>query len=535
MAKGIEITIQALAKSKNKAANRLLDVAITSSHEEVRKLAGREVISGNGKRGIAELIRNFDPNDPEMVDLFQDNREKAIPALRAAILGADRQLSRNALRIANTQKFFELIPLLLTVFMDQQEDAENGSFLSDAIMKLLGKYAEALEERKNRRLLYRTILPEILNVVSRGVRDFHRNDPILILRVYLILYPYIPFEDEFARKILRSTSLTAFASFQQILMEDDEPGVFHLIEFCFDNPDPPPLALNAFAKRTDRAFLAFMFGKIRERLSVEFEKNIRKIEHFVWMDQLPTLLPQLRDEEQSGLVRLLEHLDLPQERLRENLTKIFRLGRLLGRQSALDALSKDGSEQVSQLIWQVTEDAEPEIQATALRLLKARNMPQATSRILHFVSHPNPIVRETVQQLLPEFRFNRFIENFDQMTEEQRRMSFNLVKKMDSQTIDELSRMLMLGQPLEKAKALLCVQYGGIVGQVEDALCSVLAKGELPTLRCKAAELLAEGRRELSRGTLVQAYHRDPNQEVRSAAKASLERRPTPWSNPKND
>lgn len=534
MAKGIDITIQALAKSKNKAAARLLDMALDSSHEDVRRLAGREVMSGHGKRGISELIRHFDPSDKEQVALFLDNREKAVAALRTAILGTDRQLSRSALRIANTQKFFELIPLLLSVFMDQQDDEDNSN-LADAILRLLDKYVLALDERKNRRIIYGTVLPEVLKVVSRGVRDYHRNDPKLILQIYLTLYPYVPEEDLDTKKYVRNPSLASYLPIQQMLLGEDNEQLFHFVFHCMDNSNPPQLAMSVFAKRTDKPFLTYLFNAIQAPVSVEFEKNVQKIEHLAWMDQLETLLPQLREKDQLGLVQFIEKFGGTPDSVQEHLTTVFRFGRPAGRKAALKSLARISGERIDQIVWKATEDKDPEIVADALFLLKERNFPSATARIIQFVGNPNPKIHDAVQQLLPEFRFNRFLENFDQMTDDQRRISFNLVRKMDPQAIDELSNLLILGQPLEKAKALLCVQYGGIAVLVEEALCNVLSKGESPTLRCKAANLLAEGRRESSRGTLVQAFHRDPAQEVRDAAKASLEKRPTSWNISKTD
>jgi len=57
----------------------------------------------------------------------------------------------------------------------------------------------------------------------------------------------------------------------------------------------------------------------------------------------------------------------------------------------------------------------------------------------------------------------------------------------------------------------------------------LLMNAEKPAVRVKVATLLAAGRREFSRGTLVQAFHRDTHPDVRAAAKQSLENRPTQW------
>jgi hypothetical protein len=101
---------------------------------------------------------------------------------------------------------------------------------------------------------------------------------------------------------------------------------------------------------------------------------------------------------------------------------------------------------------------------------------------------------------------------------------------LDKQTPKELSKMLTIGEPMVRAKALLCIDYcREIVPLIEDALCGTLAQDELPQLRRKAAELLVAGNRDESRSTLVQALHRDENPDVRAAAKTSLENRPVQW------
>jgi hypothetical protein len=107
---------------------------------------------------------------------------------------------------------------------------------------------------------------------------------------------------------------------------------------------------------------------------------------------------------------------------------------------------------------------------------------------------------------------------------------FNIVRQLDKQTSAELSKLLSTGEPMARAKALLCIDYcRDIVPLVEEALCDILARDELSKLRCKAAEQLVAGRREESRTTLVQALHRDGDPEVRAAAKISLENRPAYW------
>jgi hypothetical protein len=533
MTKGIDITIQTLAKSKNKAAGHLLDLAAQSSDAEVKKQAGREIMSGRGKRAVSELIRKYDPLDEEINVLFKSNRDRALAALRNAVVGNDKQLCRNALWIAENLQFYELIPSLLTVYMDQQEGVDSAA-VSTAVVKLLGQLTSALDERKNKRTLYGIILPDILGVVNRCVRDYHRNDPPFILQVFLALYPYIPDEDELnLKRFVRDPALPAYLPLQKILLTSSDKNLYRFIFYCLDNIDPPAVAVSVFSHRTDADFLAYIFGEVHELLSFDFENNVKKIKGLAWKEQLEGILPLLPEPPQLGLIKLLDHLALPSAEYRKILMQVFQGGRPASRLAALKSLAKVEGEDIDQFIWQQTESTDPDIQAEALSLLKVRDLPRAAARIVQFIDSPNAAVRIAVRKLLPEFRFERFFENFDQMTEEQRRVTSHLVKKIDENMPEEVSEILKTGTPIQKAKALLCTEYSGIVALTEDALCDVLTKGESPALRCKAAELLAQGQREISRGTLVQAFHRDGDQRVRDAAKESLEKRPAAWKTAK--
>lgn len=526
MGKGIETTLRVLGKSKNKSAAKLLDAALASSLDAIRKPAGHEIISSRSGRGISELIRRFSPGNEEFLELIQEHRAKWISPLRAAIVSKDRELSRNALRIANTQKFFELIPSLLEVYMDRGEESDG---LDDTIMKMVVKYAAALEERRNRRFLHGQLLPEVLKSVSKGIKDFHRNDPVLVLKILIAIYPYIPEDEKVAIGLFRSPMHPAYQSLYRLLLTGNDSFLYAFVFYCLDNDDPEPLAVSVFSKRTDSRFLSFFFKKVLESFSGELKRNLEKLPAPAWLGELEGLLPGLDADAQRGLVLLVRNMNLPRSEIQVALLKVFAKGKTGGRLDALSVLAEEPGEFGERFLWNATEVSDPEVRIAALNLLRKKNVPKATSRILRYVDSPDESVRKAVRNLLPEFRFSRFLETFDLMNETQRQAMFHLVQKVDPQTIDELARMLVLGDPMDKAKALLCVGYGDLSNRLEESLCVVLAEGETPLLRAKAAELLAHCRRELSRGALVQAFHRDPAPEVRDAARTGLEKRPAPW------
>jgi HEAT repeat protein len=529
MASSISITTLTLAFSKNKSAVSLLEKALDSSSKEVRKSAGNQLINMTGIKNVWKLINKFDPADEIMVSLFNAHREKVFSALRAAITGDDPYLARNAFRVIYTQRYFEILPIMLTAFLDQDRSEEENNSLSEGILKLTEKYVRALDERKHRKRLNEMVLSEVVTALLRGLKDFHRNDPDLFILVFLQLYPFLTDKHSALTKLLYVPSSALYGVVHHFLLSGREPYVFRFFVHCFSNSNPPPIALTIFSKRFDMPFIAYFLKNLEKPISTSLKINLAAVRPIEWLNSFRALLDRLDEQAQAGLVLLVQNVGLSDNEIQSKLLDLLHYGKTMSRLEALTALSRFSGEEIDQLIWDAGGDADPNIQANALVLLSKRNIQNANFRILQFANSPHDIVRETIQKLLPDFRLLRFFEMFDQLTEEQRRSMFNVVKVLDSQMVNELARILIVGEPRDKAKALFCIDYGSMVLALEDSLCSVLAKGELAAIRVKAAELLAAGQRDLSRSTLVQALHRDPDPTVRTTAKNSLEKRPPPW------
>ncbi|MDR2117093.1 MAG: hypothetical protein LBP87_12005, partial [Planctomycetaceae bacterium] len=526
---GVNVTTQILAQSVNKSALPLLEKAMDSSSQEIRKSAGNQLMNVTGIKYAMKLISKFEPSDNIIISIFNTHRNKVFSALRAAIIGKDPYLARNAFRVIYTQRYFEILPSMLLAFLDQDKTEEDNIDLSEGILKLLEKYVLALEERKNKRRLHETILPDIVAILFQGLKNYHRNDPDLFLIVFLQLYIFLTDRHSNLKKLLYIPSSAFQADVLHFLQSKQDSYIFRLIFHCLDNPNPPPIVLKAFSKRFDIPFIVYFLKSLTEPVSAHLKANLITILPIEWLNSFRSFLDQLDEQAQAGLVILLQSAGLSDNDVLLKLIEVFHYGKGEGRLKALTAITQFSGEQVDQFIWDAGADSDPNIQAEALVLLSKRNLSNANFRILQFANSPHEIVRETIQKLLPNFRLSRFFEIFDQLTEEQRRSMFNVVKALDTKIIMELSQIMLIGEPREKAKALLCVDYGSMVLPLEDSICGVLAKGELPVIRIKAAELLATGQRELSRSTLVQALHRDPDPTVRAAAKNSLEKRPPQW------
>ncbi|MDR0335545.1 MAG: hypothetical protein LBI18_00460, partial [Planctomycetaceae bacterium] len=422
---GVNITTQILAQSKNNAAIPLLEKALNSSSEEVRRSAGNQLIAVSGMKILLKLIDQFEPTDETMVHLFNIHRDKIFSALRVAIASDDPYLARNAFRIIYTQRYFELLPSMLLTFLNQDKTEEESNSLSEGILKLLEKYVQALEERKHRRRFHETILSEIVTVLLRGLKDFHRNDPDLFLVVFLRLYAFMTDKHSSLTKLFYIPTSILYGVTHRFLISRQEPYVFRFLVHCFDHPNPPPIVLAAFSKRSDLPFIVYFLRNITEPISVALKANLATVYPIEWLVSFASLLDQLDEQTQAGLAIFVQHAGLSQSEVQLKLLGLFHRGKSQGRLKALTALAQFSGDQIDQFIWDAGGDADPNIQAEALTLLTKRNIPNANFRILQFANSPHKIVRETIRRLLPNFRLSRFFEMFDQLTEEQRRSMFN--------------------------------------------------------------------------------------------------------------
>jgi hypothetical protein len=534
MSRGIDLTLRVIAQSKNTAAVGLLESAFLSTSELVRKLAGNILVSRRSGQGLEAVIRNFDPFDADAVELVNSNRDKIIPGLHGALVDQDPTLARQAFRLAYTQNFYEVLPTLAAYCLGPGSQDKSGVALNANFLKMLDRYVAAMDKNDpaEHHLLHKLVLPELTKILTPKIKEYRFAKHELTLVVFLRLYPFFleAGNDRDMYLQLRLPNSPIYVTAYRRLLKESEDYLFQLVIRCLDRLNPPSLILQVVAERADAPFLTVLFKSITKPLPLELKTNLAKLPPLTWIGQMDSFLNKIDADAQCGFVLFLQNLNLKPDELQTYLLKIFENGKEAGRVAALSALADFSGKEVDQVFWDASGDTDPTVQVEALHLLNAREVPGAASRIIQFAESPHEEVRNTIQKLLPNFRFDRFMQTFDKLDDEHRRRMFRVVKQLDKQTADELSKMLSLGEPLLKAKALLCINYCvEIVPLVEDALCDVLMHGEVPTLRCKAAEHLVAGQREEGRVVLIQALHRDASPEVREAAKKSLENRPAPW------
>lgn len=520
-------TVRTLVRSNNRAASELLNRALSSSHEGVRRAACTEIISSKGSKLLLEFIRNIDSIDDMISEILAESPGKLSNPIRSALLSKERILQKNAVRAALVYRVYDLIPILLNMLTAEKTEHRPGPDIpiDELLIRLTKQFVDDIEENRTGDTLRALVINETTAALHRIIRNFRRNDDPIFLKIFLLLGPYIHEKDLKQNQAFRNPLHPIYAALAGILQTEKDEYIYEFILDSLHAQNVPGLVLSAISNRTDPDFLQYFLEGLESPFPAAVQDNVARIHRLEWINSVRSLLKDLDPKAQSNLVELLHCSRLPREEIFTVCQQIVQFGCPSGRCAALVELSASALEEVDNIIWENSGDSDPEVRATALKLLRARNHPQASVRLLQNIDNPSKIVREVVQEMLPEFRIQRFLASFDLLNEQQRKLTFKIVKKIDPRTNEVLIQELHEGNPAAKVRAIRCIEIGELVPQMEEPLCSLLLHGEPAPLRMKAAELLATGRREISRLSLIQASHNDKSFDVRIVAKSSLEKR----------
>ncbi len=134
MSESYEKTLQLLAKSKNRAAQRLVEASLRSSHEGIRQWASEETISSRNPRSLLELIRQFDKLEPSMLEVLTRHTDKLVGPIRSAILSVDEKLQRNGYRAILFLNVVDMIPELISILSERQNRISTDSPLPETLL-----------------------------------------------------------------------------------------------------------------------------------------------------------------------------------------------------------------------------------------------------------------------------------------------------------------------------------------------------------------------------------------------------------------
>ncbi|MCL2305737.1 MAG: hypothetical protein FWC43_10375 [Planctomycetaceae bacterium] len=523
---GYEQTIRVLTRSNNRAASELLKLALDSSHAGIRKSAYAETIFTRGPKTILESMQNCKSSDDPVYEIFAANPDKLVTPIRTALLSKDHTLQKNAVRAVLQFKVYDMIPTLLFMLSDRTEgEQKTGVPIAELLIRLTKQFIKDIEEHNVPDALQRHILRETRQELERNLKNFRRSDDPTCIKVFLLLGRYVRDKDFNAAELFRNPIHPVYTALSGIVQAENHEFVFKFILDSLEAPTAPGLILATLSNRTDLAFLEYLFENMDLPPSSYFQANVQRVRRFDWLTSIRTLLPLFSEKSQQSLLDLIRFSDLPKGEVYAVCRQVYQYGKSAGRCAALTEIANFPFEESKEIVLEAVDDEDPNVQATALRQIRKVHSTLGMVQILQKIDSPHEVVREAVRVVLPEFQIRRFLNSFDQFTEEQRIKTLKIIQKVDPTLPEILALELQIGNPEMKARVLKSIEIGNFVGLLEEPLCTVLLRDESVVLRAKAAALLADGKREVSRLSLLQASHKDTSLDVRLTAKASLEQR----------
>lgn len=525
MAGGFEQTIRLLAKSNNRAASELLKKATRSSHQGLQKAAYTEMVSSGGQKALTDYLYQLDTLDPHIREVFAQNPGRLAGAIRVAFMSRDPVLQKNAVRAAIIFRVYDLIPTLLHFLTDRVDKRPVTDVPFSELLNRLTKYFVGDIENNHIAESYQHfILLETKDILIKATREFRRNDDPVILKVFLMLGPYVHDNDFQLGQFFRNPTHPIYVVLGNLVQTVNDSYIFQFILESLEAPRVPGFVLAAISNRTDFAFLDYFFKNMELPVSRTFQENVKRIHRLDWISSVRSFLPQLSEKAQLGLLELLHFAGITQEELFQSYLQIAQFGKPAARCIGMKELVAFPIEETQTIIENAIDDENPTVQATAIGLLRNRNNPLLAARLIQKIDSPYEAVRVAARALLPEFQMRRFLESYDQLNNDQRIATLRIVRKVDPDAMKTLTQELLGGEPAMKVKAIRCIELGGLVVLMEEPLCSLLLHEDIDALKVKAANLLAYGKREISRHTLLKvSMQHNESEDVRLAVKTSLD------------
>ena len=188
--------------------------------------------------------------------------------------------------------------------------------------------------------------------------------------------------------------------------------------------------------------------------------------------------------------------------------------------AAAAALAQFNGAEANALCLKALHDADPLVQADAVRQLRQRGIPGALARLLELLASSHDVVRAAVRESLAEFNFKRFLAAFDVLDEEVRRSTGSMVRKIDTEATAQLQEELTAKSRTRRLRAIAVATAMGALSDLERPLLDRL-HDEDHVVRAEAARALAACNTAAVRQALLEATG-DRSVVVQEAAEQSL-------------
>ncbi|MCA9230554.1 MAG: HEAT repeat domain-containing protein [Planctomycetales bacterium] len=517
MTSALETTFDVLSTSRNESAVPALINALDCNDGHVYEGAIQALVARRNKAGHLAVLARWHILSASQRELVLEGRGRMSGALRDAVLADDSQLFENACELVVKFTEFDLVPTLVT--LAENKISEHAKAATELVAKLTSQLSEIVygprdpHDRRDPNSIRRYVLESL----ERSVERFRCHGRSELIEAFVILAGP---SCGLLKKILDDPHHPCYNTVVGTLANSRSAGVAQLLMDFLQRESTSLSVLNLISRRADPPFVARLLASTDDKSFPKVAKNLGRIRSFSWLQFDSPTIDSFEEQDQARCIKLITASGMNPDAILDILERALIHGNPAGRYAACEALAEFPGDRPSQLILRAVRDLDPEVQASATRHLRDRHLPGTMSTLLKLIDSPHEIVREASREALSEFSFQNYLSRFETLSDDARRSTGIVVRKVDTETIPSLLAEMENKSRKARMRAIEIAETMQLVPQLCEGLIGLLSD-EDHLVRAAAADALQLCKTQEVLEALQHATT-DSSAAVQNAAKSSL-------------
>lgn len=522
---GFQATMATLARTPNQSAAALLDHVLEGEVGETVPAIRANAIQAYAKRKdevsqrrFLKQLKRFTPAEIANLSAPTQNFRGT---LRNVLAGDDEALGRAACHMIIARRAFDEFPALVTAANSQKQNgitdaASTASLLlARALHDEIARYRHAPTGRDPsfaRRWA--------LTALSKSVEAYADHGRLELVEAFLLVAPP---DNPTLLRILSNTSHPTHATLIESLRTSPSAGAIGVLARLFDDASTSLTFLNIAAKRTDSSFRAAFLDELGYPVSQRALENTRRVGRMVWLEKPTSEWFRLEPEQQAGALQLISAATLSRRTKVAIFNQFLEQGAPLARRTACEALACVSTTEAFDRLQALVADDDLEVAALAARALRKHGFADAAPKLASLLDNKADNVRNIAKQALGDYTFAKFVTEFDELSEDERKEWGKIVAHTDSTAVAQLTRELLAATLSRKLRGLQMTLALGAVEELEAELLNLIEHKDA-AIRLEAVRTLAESPTKKA-GAAVANAARDANGLVRGEADKAIAKR----------
>ena len=485
----IEKIIRFLSKSDNPSSVDLLRFLLDNLDREVREKAFEGLYLKKNPEILLELFHLVAQNEQQWLISEFLNPERLGRLAEEAIRSGDFGLVQKGCDMAIRNNLYETLPAitsLLEVPRPEWAELSAGMMLKLAtcFYNQLADAASDLERRNMDRR--REWFASQLEDPVRRCSIHGRIEPVqAFLLVAKKNYPFLV-------NVLGDVHSQVCKTIVDLLQNNQEGSYYRLLLGFINDVTTPPVIDLIITSKEDPKFINYLLKMVGANPPQTTKDALKRFKGFRWIVPGNEAIPTLIAGEEAAFVQLLANATLPRETMLAMFELIFSLPSVEGRRTAIKAIRAFNGDDVNRLLMAAANDSDPEVCAEAIRVMKAKRVKEVDQIIMQKYDHPSPLVRETIYELMPEFRIDTFFQKVGQMTENMSRILGRIVRNIDPHVRKRINEEIASAIPVRRRLAIDATKYTELAAEYEETLIHIAENDDEIEVRIAACMALTQ-------------------------------------------